>query len=213
MTRDLSASPRRRQVGGPPSGATERLRCLLSCTHCHRSRREARARCTLDSALRYAAMVALNILALLASAALTERPILSRRSALAGFTGAALSGGLTSSLVPAVANAAVLEPTASYSLGVSKPEAGRDFFEVILPPVRGRATVRTAIGRGEGGDGMWGFEQLLLFQNVSATIRMTAIRLDDGTLWINAPVAPTGECLALLKELGEVSHVRALHTL
>jgi len=133
-----------------------------------------------------------------------EPPSISRRSAIAGLAGTAAA--LSSRLLPA--NAAVLEPKADYSLGVSRPQAGRDFYEVVLPPVRDRATVRTALGRGESGDGMWGFEQLLQFSNVSATVRMTVVRLDDGTLWVNAPVAPTGECLALLQELGgEVSHI------
>ena len=127
-------------------------------------------------------------------------PLLSRR--------AAITAGIASlPLLPDASRAAVLEPSAAYENGISKPDAGRAFYEVILPPVQNRATVRTAIGRGENGDGMWGFEQLLLFANVSATIRMTVVRLQDGTLWVNAPVAPTGECLALLRELGDVSHI------
>jgi len=133
-----------------------------------------------------------------------EPPFISRRSTIAGLAGVAAT--LTSPLLPA--NAAVLEPKSDYSLGVSRPQAGRDFYEVILPPVRGRATVRTALGRSVSGDGIWGFEQLLQFTNISATIRMTVVRLVDGTLWVHAPVAPTGECLALLRELGgDVSHI------
>ena len=149
-------------------------------------------------------LLALQTTLCVAAALVVEPPVqINRRSALAGLASAAAT--LPAVLLPA--SAADLEPISAYSLGVTKSEAGRDFYEVILPPVRGRATVRTPIGRGEAGDGMWGFEQLLLFSNVSATIRMTVIRLEDGTLWVNAPVAPTGECLALLKELGEVSHI------
>ena len=119
----------------------------------------------------------------------------------------ALAAGLAASSTTLPANAAVLEPNGAYANGVTKPQESRDFLEVILPPVTNRATMRTAIGPNNG-DGMWGLEQLLLFSNVSATIRMTVIRLKDGTLWVNSPVAPTRECLALLKEIGgEVSHI------
>lgn len=38
---------------------------------------------------------------------------------------------------------------------------------------------------------------------MSVNIRMTAIRLEEGGLWIHAPVAPTEECVRLLTELGE----------
>lgn len=32
---------------------------------------------------------------------------------------------------------------------------------------------------------------------------MTAVRLEEGGLWIHAPVAPTEECIRLVEELGE----------
>jgi len=128
------------------------------------------------------------------------QPHLGRRAAVGTFFG--LSAAVGS---PTTTSAAQLEPSA-FAAGDTLPEAGRAFFETILPPVRSRATVRTAIGR--DGEGMWSFEQLLVFQNVSATIRMTVVRLADGNLWVHAPVAPTGECLALLAELGgAVSHI------
>ncbi|CAN0273126.1 unnamed protein product, partial [Ectocarpus sp. 13 AM-2016] len=41
------------------------------------------------------------------------------------------------------------------------------------------------------------------FFNVSVNIRMTAVRLEGGGLWVHAPVAPTEECVKLVKELGE----------
>ena len=95
----------------------------------------------------------------------------------------------------------------------TRPEAGRFFLESILPPVPfKRATYRYDLGRET-----WAFEQLLKFSNVSATVRMTVVRLADGGLWVCAPVAPTGECLSLLKDLGPVRHlvlpVTALETL
>ena len=111
-----------------------------------------------------------------------------RRGALRSLAGAA-------GLAPAVAGAASLTPIAP---PVTRPEAGRFFAEAILPPVPfARATYRYDLGRGA-----YAFEQLLRFSNVSATVRMTVQRLKSGGLWVNAPVAPTGECLSLLADLG-----------
>ncbi len=109
-----------------------------------------------------------------------------RRAALAALT-----------LTPAAAGAAALT---DQNAPVTRPEAGRAFAEAILPPVPfGRATYRYDLGRGAHA-----FEQLLRFQNVSATVRMNVQRLRNGKLWVVAPVAPTGECLSLLKDIGEV---------
>lgn len=41
------------------------------------------------------------------------------------------------------------------------------------------------------------------FFNVSVNIRMTAVKLEGGGLWVHAPVAPTEECVRLVTELGE----------
>ena len=49
--------------------------------------------------------------------------------------------------------------------------------------------------------------QAQTFVNVSVNIRSTVIRLKDGKLFVHAPVAPTAECISLLKELGEVAYV------
>lgn len=51
------------------------------------------------------------------------------------------------------------------------------------------------------GDGIWTFEQEQSLLNIAVNVRMTVIRLNDGTLWVHNPVAPTDECLALLREL------------
>jgi len=116
-------------------------------------------------------------------------PQATRRAALAAFT-----------LTPAAARAAQLT---DQNPPVTRPEAGRAFGEAILPPVPfGRATYRYDLGRGA-----YAFEQLLRFQNVSATVRMNVQRLRNGKLWVVAPVAPTGECLSLLKDIGEVEHL------
>ena len=141
----------------------------------------------------YATLLALGVL--LADAAAPRanlRPALQqalpRRAALATL------------LTPAAAAAAQLT---DQNAPVVRPEAGRAFGEAILPPVPfGRATYRYDLGRGA-----YAFEQLLRFQNVSATVRMNVQRLRNGKLWVVAPVAPTGECLSLLKDIGEVEHL------
>lgn len=38
---------------------------------------------------------------------------------------------------------------------------------------------------------------------MSVNIRMTAVKLEEGGLWIHAPIAPTEECVRLVQELGE----------
>ena len=108
---------------------------------------------------------------------------------------------LALTLTPAAAHAAQLT---DQNAPVTRPEAGRALGEAILPPVLfGRATYRLRFRAGA-----YAFEQLLRFQNVSATVRMNVQRLRNGKLWVVAPVAPTGECFSLLlKDIGEVEHL------
>ena len=58
---------------------------------------------------------------------------------------------------------------------------------------------------------VWFFEQkqgIGLGLNVSVNVRMTVVKLRSGGLWVHAPIAPTDECVALLKELNApVEHV------
>ena len=110
-----------------------------------------------------------------------------RRAALAAFT-----------LTPAAARAAQLT---DQNAPVTRPEAGRAFAEAILPVPFGRATYRYDLG----GGALMLLKQLLRFQNVSATVRMNVQRLRNGKLWVVAPVAPTGECLSLLKDIARSS--------
>jgi hypothetical protein len=56
---------------------------------------------------------------------------------------------------------------------------------------------------------VWTFEQpqKLSGTDVHINVRMTAVKLRSGGLLIYAPVAPTRECIDLVKEIGEVEHV------
>nr|CAD1828208.1 unnamed protein product [Ananas comosus var. bracteatus] len=72
-------------------------------------------------------------------------------------------------------------------------------FPFPLGPFLNRRTIRTEAVR----DCIWLFEQeqALGFSSVSTNIRMTVIKLKSGGLWVHALIAPTKECIQLLKEL------------
>ncbi|KAL4541310.1 hypothetical protein Ndes2526B_g05848 [Nannochloris sp. 'desiccata'] len=90
--------------------------------------------------------------------------------------------------------------------GTNKPSSssGDSYFNVTgypfpLGPITKRKTIRREIER----NSIWVFEQpqSLGFSNVTTNCRMTVIKLASGALWVHAPIAPTAECLRLLKEL------------
>jgi len=79
-------------------------------------------------------------------------------------------------------------------------------FPFPLGPFLSRPTYRTEVDPGR----VWTFEQpqSLGFSSVTANVRMTVIKLACGGLWVHAPIAPTGECVRLVKELGApVRHI------
>lgn len=72
-------------------------------------------------------------------------------------------------------------------------------FPFPLGPTFTRQTCRYEVVPGQ----VWIFEQtqaLELF-NVYTPVRMTVIKLNSGGLWVHAPVAPTDECVRLIREL------------
>lgn len=73
-------------------------------------------------------------------------------------------------------------------------------FPFPLGPLTERNTIRREIVK----DTMWVFEQpqSLGFSNVTTNVRMVVIKLKSGGLWVHAPIAPTKECIRLIKELG-----------
>jgi len=91
------------------------------------------------------------------------------------------------------------------NMPVTRPDAGRTYFPTLTPPFFDRATFRYDLGRG-----MYAFEQLLTFANVSATIRSNVVELGypgSRRLWVHSPLWPTGEYCSLLDEIGHVEHV------
>ncbi len=82
-------------------------------------------------------------------------------------------------------------------------------FWPALPiyPYSKRRTLRKEVIK----DTVWTFDQLQGIFYVVVPIRMTAVKLSKGGLLIYAPVAPTPECIRLVKELvaqhGEVKYI------
>ncbi|MBD0269490.1 MAG: DUF4336 domain-containing protein [Cyanobacteria bacterium Co-bin8] len=82
-------------------------------------------------------------------------------------------------------------------------------FWPVLPlyPYGQRRTLRHEIVK----DTIWTFDQVQGIFYVIVPIRMTVVRLERGGLLVYAPVAPTPECLRLMRELearyGEVKYI------
>ena len=85
------------------------------------------------------------------------------------------------------------------------PEFGRSYILGVVPiflatPFFVRATYRTELVRGA----LWSFEQkqgIGLGLNTSLNVRMTVGRLKSGGLFVYGPIAPTGECIELLRQV------------
>jgi hypothetical protein len=83
------------------------------------------------------------------------------------------------------------------------------FFWFTLPlyPYARRRTIRQEVVK----DTVWTFDQLQGIFYVVVPIRMTVVKLDEGGLLIYSPVAPTPECIRLIKELvalhGDVKYI------
>ena len=66
-----------------------------------------------------------------------------------------------------------------------------------------RPTTRREVVKGK----VWVLEQTQGVLDVIVNVRMTVVRLQDGGLFVYAPVAPTQECRRLVDELGDVRYV------
>lgn len=81
------------------------------------------------------------------------------------------------------------------------------WFTLPLYPYGKRRTLRQEVVK----DTIWTFDQIQGIFYVIVPIRMTIVRLDEGGLLVYAPVAPTPECIRLVKELvaeyGDVKYI------
>lgn len=74
------------------------------------------------------------------------------------------------------------------------------WFLVPIYPYRQRRTLRHEVMSNT----IWTFDQLQGILHTVVPIRMTIVRLDAGGLLVYAPIAPTRECVRLVKELEDV---------
>lgn len=64
------------------------------------------------------------------------------------------------------------------------------------------------------GDNIWIVaSKTVPFFGLPSTTRMTVVRLDDGALWLQSPIALSDELLEEVKALGEVSYLLAFNSL
>ncbi|KAL3909901.1 MAG: hypothetical protein SGILL_007905, partial [Bacillariaceae sp.] len=117
------------------------------------------------------------------------------------------------SLAPSLASAT----TASAPLVVPSPPQtaanswplGKVAFSLL--PLAGTSTRRATVEDEIIPDTMWTHDQIQGIVNVNVPVRMTTIRLKDGGLWVHNPLAPTPECLRMIKNLenkyGPVKHI------
>ena len=84
--------------------------------------------------------------------------------------------------------------------GASRDDADFRYPQWLALPLQPGELRRTS--RTDLGGGTWLFEQSLGVLDVLVNVRMTVLRLRDGSLFVHAPIAPTPECLRLLRELG-----------
>ena len=90
----------------------------------------------------------------------------------------------------------------------SRKDISWSFWPIVpIYPYGQRKTIRREIVK----DAVWTFEQIQGIFYVIVPIRMTVIKLEEGGLLVYAPVAPTKECLRLVKELvaqhGEIKYI------
>ena len=90
----------------------------------------------------------------------------------------------------------------------SRKDTSWSFWPIVpIYPYGQRQTMRREIVK----DAVWTFEQIQGIFYVVVPIRMTIIKLEAGGLLVYAPIAPTRECLRLVKELitqhGEIKHI------
>ncbi|CDP02284.1 unnamed protein product [Coffea canephora] len=122
------------------------------------------------------------------------------------FLGGSPLNGLSFQLKPKVIkNVNLVVASGKAISSTSGSSGGRFYFNITgfpfpLGPFLNRRTIRTEAVK----DSIWLFEQeqALGFSSVSTNIRMTVIKLKSGGLWVHAPIAPTKECIELVKELG-----------
>ncbi|XP_073057073.1 uncharacterized protein [Primulina eburnea] len=140
----------------------------------------------------------------LPKSSILQNPSVSRKLDSCVLSGSPLKG-ICYQVKPKRRRSRVSSVVAAAESGGDAGGGGRFYFNITgfpfpLGPFLNRSTVRYEAVK----DSIWLFEQeqALGFSSVSTNIRMTVIKLKSGGLWVHAPIAPTKECIQLVKELG-----------
>jgi Domain of unknown function (DUF4336) len=101
-----------------------------------------------------------------------------------------------------------LDESTNQSVNINSQDLFWRFWPVVpIYPYGKRKTIRHEVIQ----DTIWTFDQLQGIFYVVVPIRMTVVKLEDEGLLVYAPVAPTPECIRLVKELvtkhGEVKYI------
>jgi len=106
-----------------------------------------------------------------------------------------------------VDNASFTPPPASQTQDRDRDQTWAFWPVVPLYPYGNCRTLRREVVK----DTIWTFEQVQGILYVIVPIRMTVVKLDAGGLLVYAPIAPTPECVRLVRELeiehGEVKYI------
>jgi hypothetical protein len=125
-----------------------------------------------------------------------------------------IAGGLAVTVDESIITQTEAQNVDSRSVGVAsraekrlRQRLWRFWLTLPIYPYDNRRTIRTEVTP----DSIWTFDQVQGILYVVVPIRMTVVRLVGGGLLVYAPVAPTGECLALVDELvrvhGDVKYI------
>jgi len=120
---------------------------------------------------------------------------------------AALTGALVACVAPTVPEAfAKLSTTESVLLNIDPARSYHQNVPTLFAPLFGddsRETILTCVVP----DVLWFLTQNLALGPLETPIRCVVVKLEDGGLWVHAPLAPTSEFFSLIESLGDVQHV------
>lgn len=84
-------------------------------------------------------------------------------------------------------------------------------FPTLFDPIYGKASRKTT--KKQIGPNMWSLEQNLQLGPLQTPLRCVTIKLEDGGLWVHAPLAPTAEFFDLVESCGDGSSSAVKHVI
>lgn len=114
-------------------------------------------------------------------------------------------GALTAALAACVSTPS-FNATASESVSSVDPRSYRQTVPTLFAPLYGNDSRETRLTTVVP-DTLWTLEQNLALGPLETPLRCVVIKLEDGSLWVHAPLAPTEEFFSMIESLGEVKHL------